>query len=77
MSVMDPAKKAMSTVKNNAVGAIVGGVAGFYAHKKFSSNNKWWVKALFVVGGVVVGATAQSMIVAKSGAKKSQSTLKK
>jgi hypothetical protein len=59
--------KQLSKITNNPIGAVVGGVAGFYAAKKFGNvTNKWMLIGVVVVG-VVVGAMAQSMIKAQAG----------
>lgn len=60
-------QKQLAKVTNNPIGAIAGGVAGFYAAKKFGNvSNKWMLAGITVVG-VVVGAMAQSMMKAKAG----------
>lgn len=68
--------KQIAKVTNNPVGAIVGGVAGFYAAKKFGNvSNKWMLAGITVVG-VVVGAMAQSMMKAQAGAPKATTVTK-
>jgi len=55
-----------NAVKNNAIGAVVGGVAGFYvAKKRFNVTHKWHL-ALATAVGVAVGVFAQGKIAAKS-----------
>lgn len=62
--------KQIAKVTNNPVGAIAGGVVGFYAAKKFGNvSNKWMLAGIALVG-VVVGAMAQSMMKAQAGAPK-------
>lgn len=61
-------KNQIAKVTANPVGAVVGGIAGFYAAKKFAHlSNKWALGAAALVG-VVVGAMAQATIKAKKGA---------
>jgi outer membrane lipoprotein SlyB len=61
-------QKQMTKVTSNPIGAIAGGVAGFYAAKKFGNVSNMWVLAGVAVLGVVVGANVQSMMKAKSSA---------
>lgn len=58
--------KAVSTVKSNMIGALVGGVAGFYTAKKAIKTEKKWAIALSVLVGAVAGAMVQSKIGAKA-----------
>lgn len=60
-------QKQMAKVTNNPIGAVVGGVAGFYAAKKFTNITNMWLMAGMTVLGVVVGANVQSMMKAQSG----------
>lgn len=69
---MGAIKENVAKIKNNPIGAVVGGVAFFYGAKKFAKvENKWALGAIAVVG-VVVGALVQSKIRAKSGAPTAQ-----
>lgn len=45
---------------NNPVGAIVGGVAGWYITKKYTGIENRWAYAGIIVLGVVAGAYATS-----------------
>lgn len=60
-------QKQTALVTSNPIGAIAGGVAGFYAAKKFGSVSNMWLLAGITVLGVVVGANVQSMMKAKAG----------
>jgi hypothetical protein len=60
--------KVISTIKANPIGAIVGGVALFYAAKKFGGVSKKLALGAIAVVGVFAGAKAQSVIISKKGA---------
>jgi len=67
---MNQVKTTVSKVTSNPVGAIVGGIAGFYAVKKLAkTENKW-----YLAGGVLVGAIVGSLIQSKISAKASAPT---
>lgn len=50
----------VAKIKNNPIGAVVGGVAFFYGAKKFAKVENKWALAGIAVVGVVVGAFVQS-----------------
>jgi general stress protein CsbA len=65
---MTTVKEQMSKVTANVPGAIVGGVAVFYASKRFGKvANKWALAGLTVVG-VLAGAMVQAKMKARKGA---------
>ena len=63
--MMNTIKNQISTVTSNPIGAIVGGVAVYYAAKKYGNvTNRWMLIGAGVVG-VIGGAMAQSAITKK------------
>lgn len=59
---MESLKSIGSSLKNNWIGAIAGGVAGFYAAKKWGHvENKWILGGLAVVGALI-GSTVEYKI---------------
>jgi hypothetical protein len=77
MAIMDPLKTVGATVRKNPIGAVVGGVAGFYLAKKFTPVTKTWMLVGIGVVGALAGAYAQSKISAKAGSIKSGRAAKK
>ena len=77
MAIMDPLKTVGATVRKNPIGAVVGGVAGFYLAKKFTPVKKTWMLVGIGVASALVGAYAQSKISTKAGSRKSGSEAKK
>lgn len=73
---MEIVNKTVATVKNNWIGGIVGGVAGYFVAKKAIKTEKTWVKVVSVLAGIVVGGTAQAKFFAKKSAP-TASTVKK
>lgn len=59
-------QKQIAKVTNNPIGAVVGGVAGYYAAKKFTNITNVWAIIGIAALGVIVGANAQSMLKAQS-----------
>jgi hypothetical protein len=55
-------KNQISTVTGNPIGAVVGGVGTYYIAKKHFHVEKTWMLVGLSIVGLVVGATAQSMI---------------
>jgi hypothetical protein len=65
---METVKATFGKVKSNLIGAAIGGVAGYYAAKKFGKlENKWALIGVAVVGAVI-GATVQAKVAAKASA---------
>lgn len=54
---MEIIKKTTGTVKANALGAVIGAGAGFFAAKKFMPGNKY-----AMVGGILLGLIAGAMV---------------
>jgi len=77
MAILDPFKTVGATVKNNPIGAVIGGVAGFYLAKKFTPVTKTWMLVGIGVVGALAGAYGQSKISAKVGAAKSAKQITK
>lgn len=59
-------KKSVTTLKNNPIGAIAGGILAFYAAKKFGKVENKYALAGIAIAGLVVGAMAQNMMKAKA-----------
>lgn len=60
-------KKQVSDMKHNIAGAVIGGVAVFFAAKKFGKvENKWALAGLTLVG-VIAGVVIEAKIKAKKG----------
>lgn len=63
---METLKSIGSSLKNNIPGAILGGVAGYFAAKKWGKvENKWILGGLAVVGAVL-GAAVEYKIKART-----------
>lgn len=58
-------KENVAKVTNNPIGAVVGGVAVFYAAKKLGKVSNKWALIGLTLAGVVAGALAQSAMKAK------------
>jgi outer membrane lipoprotein SlyB len=70
-------KEQVSKITGNPIGAIAGGVAVFFAAKKFGKvENKWALGALAIVG-VVAGAMIQGKMKAKAGVPTAQTVTAK
>jgi uncharacterized protein YcfJ len=61
-------KEQLAKLTGNPIGAVAGGVVGYFAAKKMVE--KTWALVAVTALGVVAGAYAQSMLKAKSGAPK-------
>lgn len=73
---MTTVKEQMSKVTANVPGAIVGGVAVFYAAKKFGKvSNKWALSGAALLG-ILAGAMVQAKMKARKGVP-TASTIKK
>lgn len=57
-------------VKNNPVGAVVGGVAGYFLLKKYSPVKKTWMLIALSAACAVGGAYAQGQIKLKTSSVK-------
>lgn len=55
----------ITKVTSNPIGAVVGGVAVFYATKKWANVSNKWMLGVAVLVGVVGGAMAQQAIVSQ------------
>lgn len=63
-------KKDFSTATDNFFGAIIGGVAGYFAAKKLAKvENKWGVIAITAIGAVL-GGTIEAKIKSKKAVSK-------
>lgn len=65
---MTTIKEQTAKITNNPIGAVVGGIAIFYAAKKFGKIENKWALAGAALVGVVLGAMVQSKMKAKSSA---------
>jgi outer membrane lipoprotein SlyB len=73
---METVKATFGKVKSNLIGAAIGGVAGYYAAKKFGKlDNKWALMGVAVVGAVI-GANVQAKMAARAGAPSAASVKK-
>ena len=59
-------KKSITTLKNNPIGAIAGGVLAFYGAKKFGKVENMYALIGISIAGVVLGSMAQNMMKAKA-----------
>lgn len=71
MSVFDPTKQAIATVKKNALGALSGALIGYYALQRFKPSSKIWIKITVVTLSAVIGAGVQNKVRSKIGSLKS------
>ena len=55
-------KNQISKITSNPIGAVAGGVGTYYIAKKHFHVEKTWMLVGLSIVGLVVGATAQSMI---------------
>lgn len=65
---MTSIKEVGANLKSNALGAVVGALAGFFGTKKLAKVQNKWVLVGATVLGAVVGATIQSKFKAKKSA---------
>lgn len=59
-------KKSITTLKNNPIGAIAGGVLAFYGAKKFGKVENMYALIGISIVGIYVGSMAQNMMKAKA-----------
>lgn len=69
-------KSVTAKVKNNAIGAVVGAGASYWAVKKYTSISGTWKIVGIALLGAVAGAYGQSMISARISSPKAKDTKK-
>ena len=60
-------KETVTKVTTNAMGGVIGGVAGYMVAKKVIKTEKMWLLAVVTVVGVIGGAMVQAKMKAKKG----------
>jgi hypothetical protein len=62
---MEAINKVVSTLKNSPIGAVVGGIAIFYAAKKYGKLENKWALGAIAVAGALIGSTVEYKVKAK------------